>query len=595
MKPNKKNNIENYKVIDLFAGAGGLSNGFEQTGKFEVLGAVEINPAAVKTYIRNHDNNEDIIIKENNGEISDITKIDFYKFINCKNLSGDEIIIIGGPPCQGFSNANRQKNYLISGNNQLVKEFVRAVDEIKPVAFLLENVKTMKSEVHKFFVTEHIEETIFSYSSEEHLSLITKKDKEKLKKLLKQDSITLIETKHENLRTILEQIFIQDEIKPIIENKKYISRLRSIERYINKSNYIKLKTKKEINEVSNLIKYLKGKVDNDSFVRKLKLNSILTSAIKVLNLVKEQEINKEEIQNNIGPLIDLNRFILNYKELIDEKIIFEQPLCIHNINNKITVNANVKSYNIVEYLEYVFSYYGYEIDYNTLDASDFGVPQRRNRFMFLGVKEKFALKEVKLPLKSNFFINKSTTKDAISDLEEIPPQKDIVNYTPTPYNEFHNLSLLQCYYRKNSSLIFNHINTKSRELSIKRFKAIKESGGENFHSLSDDMKSTYTDSSRTQNTIYLRLNYFEPSPTVVNVRKSMWNHPKNAVALSIREAARLQSFRDNFIFFGTKDQQYQQVGNAVPPLLARAVAEKLLNIIGDKPVISIEEEFKEYK
>ncbi|MEJ9318308.1 DNA cytosine methyltransferase, partial [Halalkalibacterium halodurans] len=385
MKPNKKNNIENYKVIDLFAGAGGLSNGFEQTGKFEVLGAVEINPAAVKTYIRNHDNNEDIIIKENNGEISDITKIDFYKFINCKNLSGDEIIIIGGPPCQGFSNANRQKNYLILGNNQLVKEFVRAVDEIKPVAFLLENVKTMKSEVHKFFVTEHIEETIFSYSSEEHLSLITKKDKEKLKKLLKQDSITLIETKHENLRTILEQIFIQDEIKPIIENKKYISRLRSIERYINKSNYIKLKTKKEINEVSNLIKYLKGKVDNDSFVRKLKLNSILTSAIKVLNLVKEQEINKEEIQNNIGPLIDLNRFILNYKELIDEKIIFEQPLCIHNINNKITVNANVKSYNIVEYLEYVFSYYGYEIDYNTLDASDFGVPQRRNRFMFLGV------------------------------------------------------------------------------------------------------------------------------------------------------------------------------------------------------------------
>ena len=54
----------------------------------------------------------------------------------------------------------------------------------------------------------------------------------------------------------------------------------------------------------------------------------------------------------------------------------------------------------------------------------------------------------------------------------------------------------------------------------------------------------------------------------------MWNHPKNAVAISIREVARLQSFRDNFKFCGTKDQQYQQIGNAVPPLMARAIAEK---------------------
>ena len=80
---------------------------------------------------------------------------------------------------------------------------------------------------------------------------------------------------------------------------------------------------------------------------------------------------------------------------------------------------------------------------------------------------------------------------------------------------------------------------------------------------------------RTQNTIYLRLNYSRPSGTVVNVRKSMWIHPIKDRAISIREAARLQTFPDSFVFTGAKDKQYQQVGNAVPPIMAKAIAEKL--------------------
>ena len=100
--------------------------------------------------------------------------------------------------------------------------------------------------------------------------------------------------------------------------------------------------------------------------------------------------------------------------------------------------------------------------------------------------------------------------------------------------------------------------------------------GENFHSLDDTLKTnTYTDIRRTQNTIYLRLDYEQPSGTVVNVRKSMWVHPVLDRAVSIREAARLQTFPDSFVFYGSKDKQYQQVGNAVPPIMARAIAEAL--------------------
>ena len=111
-----------------------------------------------------------------------------------------------------------------------------------------------------------------------------------------------------------------------------------------------------------------------------------------------------------------------------------------------------------------------------------------------------------------------------------------------------------------------------------RFKALKQ--GENFHALNDSLKTnTYTDASRTQRTIYLRLNYDEPSGTVVNVRKSMWIHPTLDRAISVREAARLQTFPDSFVFCGTKDKQYQQVGNAVPPIMARAIADHLAKVL----------------
>ena len=112
---------------------------------------------------------------------------------------------------------------------------------------------------------------------------------------------------------------------------------------------------------------------------------------------------------------------------------------------------------------------------------------------------------------------------------------------------------------------------------MERFKQIQQ--GKNFHSLAQEMKETYSKPDRTQNTIYLRLEPNAPSGTVVNVRKSMWIHPTLDRAVTVREAARLQSFPDYFEFVGTKDAQYQQVGNAVPPLLAKGIAEHLLKYI----------------
>ena len=125
-------------VVDLFAGAGGLSYGFEQTGSFNVVAAVEIHKSFAETY------------KKNNPNVTlfcrDISEINFQEEILNKH---DEIdVVIGGPPCQGFSNANRQSQSVISKSNWLIKEYVRAVRELNPKAFVMENVPTIRTPKH---------------------------------------------------------------------------------------------------------------------------------------------------------------------------------------------------------------------------------------------------------------------------------------------------------------------------------------------------------------------------------------------------------------------------------------------------------------
>lgn len=126
--------MKNYKVIDLFAGAGGLSYGFEEAG-YEVKLAVERDSWAVETYKSNHRNTA--ILEE---DISKLNNVFFGKY------AGIIDVIVGGPPCQGFSIAasNRRKNDDL--RNTLYQEFLRVVSVVKPTVVLMENVK----EITKF-------------------------------------------------------------------------------------------------------------------------------------------------------------------------------------------------------------------------------------------------------------------------------------------------------------------------------------------------------------------------------------------------------------------------------------------------------------
>ena len=114
-----------YSVIDLFAGAGGLSLGFQQTKKYSIKVAFENNPAMQATYKNNHPG-VDVRGDVCNADYSEIQR-----------EYGSIDVVIGDPPCQGFSNANRQKNHAISHNNSLVKEYICAILEIRPKAFVM--------------------------------------------------------------------------------------------------------------------------------------------------------------------------------------------------------------------------------------------------------------------------------------------------------------------------------------------------------------------------------------------------------------------------------------------------------------------------
>lgn len=119
-------------VIDLFAGCGGFSCGFLQTGKFNIISAVEFNKSAATTYRNNH--------KETKLYETDIKIIDIEEF---KSQNQQVDIIIGGPPCQGFSVAGKRN--INDMRNTLPYEYIKFVKELQPTAFIMENVKGILS------------------------------------------------------------------------------------------------------------------------------------------------------------------------------------------------------------------------------------------------------------------------------------------------------------------------------------------------------------------------------------------------------------------------------------------------------------------
>ena len=530
-----------YKVVDLFAGAGGLSLGFMQTKKYDIKVAFENNPAMQKTYKKNHmgvDVQDDVCLADYNDIQKKYGKID---------------VVIGGPPCQGFSNANRQKNHAISQNNMLVKQYIRAIRELSPKAFVMENVSMLRSDVHRFYLDEADNELFGQEKYEIHMQST------KLVLLDKAYMFDCAKTIARSSSAITANIWPEDcyvSLNVVYKmSKNHQKLLKTLKKH-----------KKKLLEYADI--YADEGKKND-----IESNDIALRSYEAFSAIKQffdEKLEADKLKDVIEPAIMIQRMLSKSKEIFDNHLVVDK--CDYAENGDLV--AYIKSYAVFDYLKALLGTdsNGYEINQDVLCAADFGAPQKRKRFIVIGIKKSLT-DTVQLPI--GIFSEKDyrTVQDAIGDLQNVPTVTDVAEDIGTPLKKADDISELGKSLRDTDTL-FYHIITKTRETAMERFKAIKQ--GENFHSLNDSLKTnTYTDANRTQNTIYLRLAYNQPSGTVVNVRKSMWIHPELNRAISIREAARLQTFPDSFIFCGSKDKQYQQVGNAVPPIMAKAIAEKL--------------------
>lgn len=207
---------------------------------------------------------------------------------------------------------------------------------------------------------------------------------------------------------------------------------------------------------------------------------------------------------------------------------------------------------------------GYDLTYGTLDALDFGVPQRRSRFFVIGSRGR----KIELPPKSP--LQSTTVKDAISDLPNLVngAAKSWLSYGEFPPSAYaKNL-------RRNLRECSGNLVTKNSNRVIRRYKFVPPGG--NWKDIPSKMMDNYKDRNRCHTGIYHRLRFDQPSVVIGNYRKNMLIHPSEDRGLSVREAARIQSFPDAYEFAGSIGFQQQQVGNAVPPLLAQAVFRQLL-------------------
>lgn len=268
-----------------------------------------------------------------------------------------------------------------------MKEYARAIRDVRPAAFLLENVKSMNSSVHKFFVTNFVEGSTNDFSSQKHLDEISKPGQFPL---YEKDSIELVLSDNTQLKEIVSNFKdIQYVPSPLITTPLLITRIRTIEQRMKNSSNVQLKNIKERNEIKQVLSIINKYDECQNF------EPIIQQTIEALNLLLSESVASVFLKEKLQKFIDLNRFLTRCEELKDENIVCSEIELIEG--SPFSMRVSVLSYNVVEYLKRLFEFYGYSIDSGVLDSSQFGVPQRRLRFMMMGIYE--TEKKVELPKK----------------------------------------------------------------------------------------------------------------------------------------------------------------------------------------------------
>lgn len=242
-----------------------------------------------------------------------------------------------------------------------------------------------------------------------------------------------------------------------------------------------------------------------------------------------------------------NKMYLEFYKAV--KIANPDFFVIENVKGMLTLNKGAFVKDLIE--RFGPNGLGYNISYQLLNAADYGIPQNRYRVFYVGIKGK----EFKFPEPYNYQL---TAKDGISDLEG----SDNEHYGSEPQNAFQKEMRGSCKHPINQDY------TDHTQQTIDIISQVPDGG--NIRDLPREVWQV-----RKYNKAFERMGTFKPSNTIDTGHRNYFHYAEPRIP-TVRESARIQSFPDDFEIVGTRGSQYKQVGNAVPPMLARIIAEKII-------------------
>lgn len=618
----RKEFLQNRKgvtFVDLFAGAGGFSEGFMQayTDKkyYDFLLASDINENCELTHRVRYNK---MLGLGTEFICQDIMEDSFLPNL-IKKLKGKKVdVITGGPSCQSFSLAGRRKK--LDKRDDLFEHYLKVIKALRPKYFVMENVKGILTK-DEGRIKERIVHEIRSIVEEEKMPAVFDFLDKHVRGHLDADTYTIL-VKQLHFLTSTDNLVFETEVFDCLE-QQFQSITKHISYDISKSNpdvntvrhgLILLRSKRERAEIRKAVIQLKtsAHIDNDAFVDKynsivenISNDNILETILVSLEIVKtlgdcknEAAVFKNSLELLTLTVDELIDFAIRHIQQASDKDAFEKMM------------KKVRVYNIEKPIVVL--------------SADYGVPQNRERVLFIGCRnDQKTITEIPHTVTEE---DKVKVYEALWNLDMIDNGETVTKYKtvkpikkyeatlkprlltglPTPEGKLfsdwsregrlahrfvfdiqpfyvRNLEDLQHPDRYEYMELFNHQTSDQNDDVKKRLQVIAKYG--DYDAAKGELKKSGLESKKRNYTV---LNPCGQSPTVCTMPDDFIHYAASRPT-TVREMARLQSFDDSFVFQGKRQTggnnrqqeipQYTLVGNAVPPLMARAIANTILENI----------------